>query len=594
VRGAFDFEAWEWVNPLVACFISEDGQRHTIHDESHTKPEQVAIASLLYMHKREDVKEWWAHNAGKYDGLFLSAAAKRLGWEQSGAIAGGNRIITWRFRPPSSRRSVLVCDSFAVLPSKLGDIAKDFELSSGKLFKEEDYKIDPRKWGKEKLIAGCFVDCQLVLEALDKVEMLIESWGGVLKHTFSSSAMSVIKNHLETHEIALPVGVTENVNEACRRGYYGARVEVFSHAPEGEISEYDINSSYPYAMTQPLPWHYAGDVFGKEAQRAYDKGYEGIFEATVRTSRLSIPVLPYVIEGSGIYFPLGTWEASFTGVELRYAELCGYQVRVISGQIFSKGQPFADYINEVYNVKQHAKGALRQFTKLLLNGSYGKFGEKPEKQTLKVWATAEEALEYAEKHPGKVTQLGHDPSVCAIDLFRWPPNTHYALAAYITAYARMHLHRLLTSSKAPAYCDSDSVHCERDGIAEHECHDLLGGLKREISRGVGRYYAPKIYEIRDLDSGKLHLACKGFPVEESSFRKMIAGMAVEKGRMQLAKSQLRKGGLTVARVVDNKRWKGISSKRRAVSRTETVPWKVDELRAGLHLAQRSPLAVFGD
>lgn len=593
MRGAFDFETWEWVNPLLCCFIDAEGTRHSIHDKTHKHPNKVAEDALIYMHKRNDIKDWWAHNAGKFDGLLLSAAAKRLGWEQTATIAGGNRVITWSFRPPSSRHSVLVCDSLAVIPSKLGSIAKDFDLPSRKLFTEEDYATDTRTWREERLIEGCYIDCQLILEALDKVEALLGNWGGKLKHTFSSSAMSVVMNNLAEQNLELPE-LNSEVNSYCRSGYYGARVEVFQHAPPFELTEYDINSSYPYAMTNELPWHFSGMVYGEEAREAFDAGFAGIFEASICVRRISggmaIPPLPFVTKAGGIYFPTGKWTAHFAANELHYARICGCDVSVMSGAIFSRGKPFDGFINAVYQLKQKSTGAIRNFTKLLLNGSYGKFGEKPEKSSLKVFPTLEAVIAYAEAHPMTLTPIGDDPTVCSVDVFKWPPNTHYAIAAYITAYARMHLHRLLTASDSPVYCDSDSVHCRRDGLPEHECHELLGGLKREMPRGMGRYYAPKIYELRDLDSGKLHFACKGFPVEEKSFRRMIAGERVEKGRMQLAKQQLKKGGLTVARVVDNKRWLGMSMKRKALSATATVPWTVDELNSGLHFEQRSPIA----
>jgi len=620
-RGAFDFETWEWENPFFCGFAwgdSKDPETHYIHDSKHKHPDRLAEQTLEFMYAH-DVSDWHAHNLGKFDGLFISAAAVRLGWFQKGIIAGGSRVIGLELRKPGHTKKLRLHDSYAVVSTSLRTWAEDFELPDRKLFQEDDYTIDPRKWPVKKLIEGCLTDCRLILQGLDKVETMFNEWGGQLKRTFSSSALSVIKSDLEANGYTLPdFRKNEQINEISRKAYYGARVEVFHHRPQDWLTEYDVCSAYPYAMSQRLPWAYTGHTNGKAAQRAYQTGEPCVLRASVTVPKThSIPCLPFRPDSGGVFFPTGTWEAWFPACELEYAESLGCEVKVKEALTFTEECPFGDFINRVYSVKQTAKGALRTFTKFILNGAYGKFGERPEHSNLIVFPTEHEGLEYVQRHPNKTACLfGADNyQALAVEFERWSPHTHFALASYITARPRIALHRYLSESEEPAYCDTDAVHCRKwSGVTG----TALGQLKIEIKKYKGEFYAPKIYRLTEED-GTVHLACKGFPLGKdkkeqlATFEAMVrsgkvkvssakevkvrvnpkkdhetlTGVHVE--RMQLLKTQLRRGGTKVARLRQIKTWAGHSVKRRPLPNGETVPWTVDEIRQGIHKTANCPI-----
>lgn len=608
MRAAIDFETYEWTKPFLAGFAWEGPNGvETAHlfDEGLRDSDGLVERALQYMGLRSDISEWWAHNGGKFDGLFLSAAAIRLGWDVRAHVAGGSRAIYFRFAKGDA--TVHLLDSYAVVPSRLGHkgatcngcCACDFELPSRKSLKAEDYAAMESKARlrealqapgfKAQLLDGCLTDARLVLELLNKVESLLTDWGGQLRATFSASALTTVKAGLADRGIELPL-VPPPVNEWCRAGYYGARVEVLHHAPSHRLTEVDVNSSYPWAMTQSLPFEPLGTP--KRLQRGVAKMLagetEGLIRAQVTVPSMPLPPLPFR-DGSagGIYFPVGKWEAVFPACELRYAQTLGVKVKALDAIAFTVASPFKDFIESVYQVKATAKGAKRTFAKLLLNGCYGKFGQAPEQEVLRVFPNEADAIQFAWQHPGKVAQLSAvDRRFVSQEVYRWPRHTHYALASYITAHARILLHRALVESDAPAYCDSDSVHAR--GVDRLPQGNGLGEWKLELEGYRGRFYAPKIYELVPKEGQPIY-AAKGFPVNAEAFKKLVAAELVPVERMQLLKSQLRKGDSQVARVNEAKRWSGRSMKRHPHPDGSTRPWTVKELDRGEHLTARCPL-----
>lgn len=647
LRGAFDFETWQEkdktstckdsfapgkTQPVCAGFVvsGDVEDSHFICDEAvdttagleqyeQWNPNKLAEDALRYMLTRDDVDQWWAHNMGKFDGLILSAAAQRLGWIQSAQIAGGNRIICLAMHPPKSKQVVKLFDSFALVPASLRSCGEDFELSASKLFTKDDYSIDARKWGQDKLKAGCLIDCKMVLQLLDKLETFIVDWGGHLRSTFSASALTVVKADLKERSLKLPK-ISQRVNETARKAYYGARIEVFRHMPQETLCELDFTSSYPHSMTQRLPWMPVGYVNPAGADRMLHGEKEGIIHAIVTVPRQQFPPLPYKSAEKGIFFPTGKWSGFFAACELRYAvQHCGVQARTLGGIEYVYLSPFEPFVHKIFELKRTAKGALRNFAKLMLNGAYGKFGQKPEHHNLQVFANEEDAATYTlkagiacrENHGMDCkrcgwTVLNKEKSAIAVKGMRWPKHTHYAIASYITAYSRISLHKALTAAVKPAYCDTDSIHCAGFDRSTGMLGDNLGQLKVELEAYRGEFYAPKIYRMTEL-SGETHVACKGFPVFCSKcarlerkerpkqcadcseqFDAVVNSTKVSRGRMQLLRTQLKTGGNSVNRVTDNKHWKGSSTKRRPFKDGDTEAWTVNDILEGKHKQAQSP------
>jgi len=551
-------------------------EREFIHDKSGKRPLDVPKAVLGFMHRMANSKtcsEWWAHNGGKFDVLFLVHAAVDLGWTLQG-VCSGSRAIQVEFRAPDGVK--FKCrDSYAVIQGSLKSALHDFDCASSKLFTVEDYATDPRTWDVARLKAGCLVDCDGVLELLEKVETQAEDWGGKLGLTFSATALSVIKARVgEFPEHGEKFRRAHEVANGARKG---GRVEVFHHLPPGKLIEFDIASSYPWAMSQNLPWEPLGFAKGKAGQdKVLSGAYEGFVEATVYVPPCDLPPLPYRHDGA-LYFPVGKFTDWFAACELRHAMQNGAKLlRVLDATAYRPAAPFKEVIADLYRLKATSKGAVRQFVKLCLNGAYGKLAQGSDVEQLQVMESADEAYELAmSRAPGRVTQVGRDPRIVSERQTRLPRHTHFAAASYILALARIRLHQGLIACEEPAYSDTDSIHCTAEGTMEDLLNNELGGFKVEAENYTARFYAPKIYEMHFAD-GKSHYASKGFPVEASAFRKLVAGEPVEVHRIRGLKSQI-KSDNGPERIREEKSWHGVSGKRYARADGTTRPWTVKEI-----------------
>lgn len=612
-RGAVDFETWEWTNPLFAAMTFDDGDgvRRTLwdHDATHVNGKALALRNLHRMAAvtREcGVDQWWGHNAGKFDWLFFVNAARENLWRVQGFTTGDGRAVSLTFKEPGTGTKVQCYDSFAVIQAKLSTIAKDFGLKA-KSFKEHDYEKDMRLLPLEELKAGCIRDTEIVLEALDKVETFAESFGGKLKATAAAMSLSILKANLKEAGIKLPdfTGL-QMFNARAKWAYYGGRVEVFHHWPHWLLSEWDISSSYPASMCQRLPWHFIGSNQNLSSAIAVLAGHdgrghrlEGVLKARVKVSkRWEIPPLPWKEdEESAMFFPTGEWEAWFPAPLLRYAKKLGVEVEPLEALAYtSEPSPFADLVEQLYQDKQKSTGARRAFDKIVLNSGYGKFGEKPEKTQLYVCDTMEES--HALRNPvgptwkPKALPLSEDLRVLEKPFRRWPKQTHYALASYITAYSQIRIHKVLMQAKGLAMTDTDSAHASSDSDLSAFVGSGLGQLELKRKNERGWFFAPKTNARWDQDDDSVHFASKGVPLDPKRVREfieLVKGNAVPMGRIQTLRTQLQLPDAEVKRIESARRWLGASNKRKPFPDGRTRPWSIEELVGGEHLDAQSPL-----
>lgn len=635
IRGSFDLETYGWdiakgktetqVNALCCSILhgpkDKEGNYSEawIHDKAHQNSEGVVIAAMEYMFDHPEVDEWYAHNMGRFDGLFMVAASTKIGWKLE-ATPVDSRVIALEILNPENERKIKLRDTYNLVPNSLRNCAIDFDLHSKKLFQATDYRGDMRDLSAQKLREGCRIDALIVLELLERLDSLVGSYGGKLRATFSSTAIGIVRSQVEERGGSFPDFSGKNdvwVNQTCDKARYGGRVEVYHHAPKETLEEVDIRSSYPWSMAQLLPWKFVGRANAVDCLNYYDnshaRGVSCIVRASVEVPKQMYPPLPFKLSGEDkvVFFPWGKWQGWFVGEELEYAEKeCGVKVTIHEGMIFESAQPFKDFIEKVYETKVNATGALRSFAKLTMNGCYGKFGESPDHQKLVVFKTKYDGIAYMmDASPGQCEILRNDERFLAVKRYRWSKHAHYAIAASITAKSRILHHRGIRNSVGPAYGDTDSVHCKK---FNGKTGNALGDFGYELQDYRGEFFAPKIYRLTEnktcekkdckgehTSSGQhIHLASKGFPVDAHSFDTLVLSgerrmdenrPAVQVDRMRLLRGQLRAGSTDVLRIRQFKRWSGMSQKRKSFEDGSTEPWSVKELERGEYLDAVSPL-----
>jgi hypothetical protein len=172
----------------------------------------------------------------------------------------------------------------------------------------------------------------------------------------------------------------------------------------------------------------------------------------------------------------------------------------------------------------------------------------------------------------------------ALKTVKWPRQTHYALASFVTAHSRIAIAKHIRNAKGVAYTDTDSIHAACD--SQFQTGEALGDLSLKIPKMRGEYFAAKLYRL-ETEGGYIQKS-KGFEVDENVFQDIVSGKPVVREQMRLAKSMAKSGSLEAKRPVMTRTWKGMSLKRYVDKRTgDTRPWTVSELRLNKHLTSKS-------
>lgn len=212
-----------------------------------------------------------------------------------------------------------------------------------------------------------------------------------------------------------------------------------------------------------------------------------------------------------MYQPVGEWEGWFTSVELNYGiENAGVKVlSILEVYEFAQSKDiFKDYIKEFYDKKSTAtEPSLRLFYKLFLNSLYGRFA-MPNKNTTNtlVHRDNKEALDNLSLTNTIIQEIPLDEHMLIISevdssstaskgylkTVKFPTENNIAIACFITAYARIHMHRIFMECDKKGinvyYSDTDSIVVDKSLDTSSD----LGGLKCEYDNIKEAYFlAPK-------------------------------------------------------------------------------------------------------
>lgn len=550
-------------------------------------------------------KWFYAHNGGKADLMFIIQLLMDRGYHiDDGAYVSGGLIYAevvkdqhrWHF-----------LDSLALFHSSLAKLAEAIGMQKG----GEDYACPTYKepvayspevlnaygeatgtsspcghheYGRKKMCIYYApdpilrqyneMDCRILYAGLSKFQKHLLGLGGQLQRTTASCAMALFRRRYMQREIQ----TFEGHNEIAYESYFASRVEVI-RATSSHGKVYDINSSFPFAMTKPCPGSYEKTLTGRLPKG--DKLYIADVKITVPKGTY-LPPMPYRMKAHGehgVYFPTGTWRSQFTHVDVELLEDVGGRIeKVYDVLLFEPFDDLARYAQEIYNLRLACKTPMeKQFYKLLLNALYGKFGEDPDKEQILFNPQRPLICTHKPKHrnmpmpphyPECVTHLaaGVYSQTKTLPLH----HRHVPISATITANARRALYDYLRVAIEPAYCDTDSVMC----LGELPTSDKLGGLKFEQDYEDGTFVRPKLYRLDKK------VRAKGFSeMNVARFEYLRQGGELEIERMMRVKESLAKFGRIVpADVKVTKRIRNITRPKRILDADgNTHAWDLKEL-----------------
>lgn len=556
VDGVYDIETSNWTDFVVGAVLDRTGFY------PYTWRREGELFDALISRKGR----YFAHNGGRYDALWflnhvrsakLRAICNGQGQRLTNVKVGG----------------LILCDSYALVPMPLKKGA-----ALGKVLKKETslpcvcgstcggYCSITRTMPVShlrQLIEYLEYDCLATLSMLDSLTEFAETNDLDLQYTIGGSSWATARRLLDIPSADWSWGArrqsASTLYSFARQAYFGGRTQVFR--PRADYGwRYDINSAYPAALASlRLPSGCHKELFNGAARKAYRDGLEGLYRANVYVPECHIPPLP--VRGQlRLQYPFGNISGIYAGNELRYAEEMGCRIlRVDACLAWSSSEVvFGPLLNRLWDLRDKAgkKSPYGTWLKWFANSLTGRLAIRPEGETIFV-GEQKGSIRACPADWDCRGGLGHGSQTgccfhrctkrcgATLPLAEWgqsfgvyvrprwqiADSAHIHYAAYLTAHARITLHRQLVgdgaSGYSTVYCDTDSCICivERiDNIGKG-----LGQFDNEGEFGGWNCLAPKTYDYFD-QHGEVHSASKGVEDAQRNFGLLARGESVNMSR----------------------------------------------------------------
>lgn len=316
---AFDYSG-ERVEPFIWGTLTSDGVYISFWDTQEFC-DWVRESKIDYA---------YAHNGGKFDTLFPTVLANL----EDGKIM----LINGRLAKAKIGKTE-IRDSYLCLPAPLSKFGEkdDFDYTMLERGKSDKRKKDY----KQKIEKYLHQDCVALYNAMER---FIALYGFALTQAGASMA-TWEKMGGEVRRYGL------KHDTDFRPYYYGGRTQALEYADgvEGDFKLYDINSSYPYAMTQRHP--VGTDYY---ISRDYANANPASFWDITAISRGCLPTK--TPRGTVYYNDDVAREYKCTGWELQAGIDTG-TLDIISarGMIPARFETMRDYVLKYYNERKEAK-----------------------------------------------------------------------------------------------------------------------------------------------------------------------------------------------------------------------------------------------
>lgn len=477
----------------------------------------------------------FAHNWG-FDApvLDLFNELPRRGWKLvSSVIDSPPVILKWR----RAQQSICIIDTLNIFKVPLAVIGDTLGLPKLTMPAPDASKEDWDRYGKR--------DVEIIMRAvMDWWQFLRTHDLGGFAPTISAQALRTFRHRFMKHQIL--IDDNEKSLLLARQAFKGGRTEAFyiGRVPD-VVYKLDVNSMYPHIMaTTPVPTKLVGTYKRSNCEELQQilQSYAVCADVTVKTDEAAYPI----IHDNKLIFPVGHYRVQLTTPELIYALLCGHIEIVHAVAVYEAAIIFKDYVEFFQTVRNAAKArgdeGEADRCKRMGNHLFGKFG-----QNGRVFNIIDHTPDLQCRSWSEVdaqTGIVHKYRQYAGVIEEWREegesrDSHPAIAAHITAAARMHLYSLMRSAGLGNYfyCDTDSLWVNATGLGNLrlELDNIkLGKLKLEGTHEAVTIYGLKDYVIDDKRKTK-GVKAKAVQISEHTF---------EQDQFSNLKGLLRDGDLT--------------------------------------------------
>lgn len=458
--------------------------------------------ALIETHRITDDKEFnkritkiYAHNGANFDYLslliYLQEADALVDCEYFMADSTGIGVkITIR-----GNIEITLLDSYRLMPASLAKLTHTFNVDDVKqeVPKEcqNDYQLFKSKY-PHLFWDYLRADCLGLQEVIYKFwQMMYDMFGSVghLPMTLPSLALRVFTKFIDN---GIMTPNNPKLKQLERDAYKGGLTLAIKTGTYDSITVYDVNSMYPSVMSsEKYPISYVGYW-----TRQFDPNVSALWRATFSQSELPYP--PFLFdEKKGAQY---NGNGAFSTEELLHLLSIGGQFTISEGYVYRRTENlFQKFVDTLYSRRKQATlegdEALAFTLKIMLNSLYGKFAQREAgyKVVLGSGALMRELLAKG----SKFFLLG---DFLAIEEQREVRHTFVAVAAMITANARIRLHTLMKEHideygvESVVYCDTDSIHVTSGSMPTSP---ELGAVKEEASGMIGAYAGKKIYTLSE-------------------------------------------------------------------------------------------------
>jgi hypothetical protein len=489
-----------WTNTRSRTFILDLNLFNDNPTKGINKLWAEFVNYLLNNITRIEYQTIFIHNLGGFDGYFIFKYLTAFQPENiKTLIDEQNRfiLIVWKI----NKIKIKFLDSYRIFPVSLNELADKFDVQGKLNLYKSNYNniniLDPQDCNNTEFIEYAKQDSKTLFDALINAQSYyLDTFSSDITDIVSlpSLSLKIFRSNFLNEEIPL---LKPSQDFFIRQGYYGGATDYYkAYIEKGK--QYDINSLYSYAMLKnPMPHKII--KFHKNLDNIKLENFFGFILVKVTCPKtITRPMLPYKNEGKTI-FPTGTWLGVYFSEELKVMVNLGYKIKLINGYEFTKIDLFSNYVNYFYNIKSFSIGSSRFLAKLHLNSLYGIFGRKLElnqiiiikKKDLPQFMLNKVILKIIELNENYIAikvsknlnstilpELNSQLETNFTDSFSTPVKSNVALAAAITAYARITMipYKLMEGT---AYSDTDCIFTTNT-LPDHLVGKELGKMKDEL------------------------------------------------------------------------------------------------------------------
>lgn len=294
-----------------------------------------------------------------------------------------------------------------------------------------------------------------------------------------------------------------------RQGYRGGRFQALQYGDFEHDTYYqlDYNSMYAAIMIeQELPYQLIGYSDNSSLIQVKSKlvGYDVIAEVEVDQKE---PVFPHTEDGKTVY-RAGRFKTALSTPELIYAFDQGWIKKAYQFAWYAKApvlKAYAEYFTQLkIKYEQENNPGMRALTKIFPNAVYGKFAQK-DHQLEEIGECDPRIVEFIDGYDADTKQYyqilcygGHAYKATTGIV---APNGFIAIAAAITAYARMRLWTAMQSAGLDNvyHVATDSLIVNQDGY--DRLKNMLDPYKIGFLKLEGTADSLRIRDVNDLDFG---------------------------------------------------------------------------------------------